>query len=401
MTERDPAQQPLNPSAGLPDWACGLGRSDESDERAVALLERFRGVAPDGPSRAGDQTSEERIQALSEAFETQMRRVQDALQGWNDPSALAALEGALEAKALEQELTDRAVRRRLTALISLQGALGALRRADSVAAILKAAPRELTRACGFDRANLFKVENSCMVLESNYWHGDPEGAQEMLRFSRARPARLEHMLLETEMIRRHTACLVLDARNDPRVPRELADFARTRSYVAAPIMPSGTVIGFVHADCLYQGRNCDEIDRDLIWAFAEGFGYAFERTVLIERLRRQRDRTRDALAATLRSVEEFAEDELRLTHAEIGTVSSSHRAAGRLIGPEISGADLTRREGEVLDLMATGMTNQAIADQLVITTETVKAHVKHILRKLHAANRSEAVSRYIRSTPAR
>ena len=47
--------------------------------------------------------------------------------------------------------------------------------------------------------------------------------------------------------------------------------------------------------------------------------------------------------------------------------------------------------------MATGMTNQAIADELVVTTGTVKAHVKHILRKMHAANRSEAVSLYMRS----
>jgi DNA-binding CsgD family transcriptional regulator len=401
MIDHDPDVQPLNPSAGLPDWASSPLGPDDSDERTDQLLERFRTEVVDKPVRAWS-SADERTQALSEVFETQLRRVQDSLQRSNDPSALAALEVALEAKALEQELTDRAVRRRLTALISLQGALGALRRADSVAAILKAAPRELTRACGFDRANLFKVENSCMVLESNYWHGDSQGAQEMLRYSQARPARLEHMLLETEMIRRHTACLVLDARNDPRVPRDLANFARTRSYVAAPIMPSGKVIGFVHADCLYQGRVCDEIDRDLIWAFAEGFGYAFERTVMVERLRHQRERTRDALAATLKSVEEFTEEELRLTHAEIGTVSSSHRAAGRLIGSEVQlDVDLTRREAEVLSRMATGMTNQAIADQLVITTGTVKAHVKHILRKLHAANRSEAVSRYIRSTPAR
>jgi DNA-binding CsgD family transcriptional regulator len=397
MTE----QPPLRPSPGLPDWASGSVDPYDGDERAVRLLAGFPAAPGRKPARSRAPGGE-RIQALSEVFETQLRRIQNALAEHADDEALAALEVALEAKALEQELSDRAVRRRLTALISLQGALGALRRADSVAAILKAAPRELTRACGFDRANLFKVENSCMILESNYWHGDPDGADEMLRYSRARPARLEHMLLETEMVRRHTACLVLDARNDQRVPRELADFARTRSYVAAPIMPSGKVIGFVHADCLYQGRICDEIDRDLIWAFAEGFGYAFERTVMVERLRRQRDRTRDALAATWKSVQEFAEDELRLTHAEIGTVSSSHRAAGALIGPEVAlDADLTRREAEVLSLMATGMTNQAIADQLVITTETVKAHVKHILRKLQAANRAEAVSRYIRSSPAR
>jgi DNA-binding NarL/FixJ family response regulator len=65
---------------------------------------------------------------------------------------------------------------------------------------------------------------------------------------------------------------------------------------------------------------------------------------------------------------------------------------------------LTARELEVLELMATGATNRRIAERLVITDGTVKSHVKRILRKLHAANRSEAVARYLRLTigaPAR
>jgi DNA-binding NarL/FixJ family response regulator len=57
---------------------------------------------------------------------------------------------------------------------------------------------------------------------------------------------------------------------------------------------------------------------------------------------------------------------------------------------------LTRRELEVLRLLADGSTNKAIADALVISGGTVKFHVNSILRKLHAANRAEAVSRYLR-----
>lgn len=52
---------------------------------------------------------------------------------------------------------------------------------------------------------------------------------------------------------------------------------------------------------------------------------------------------------------------------------------------------LTDREKEVLDLLAQGMTNQAIAENLVITIRTVKFHVSSILRKLEAGNRTEAV----------
>jgi LuxR family maltose regulon positive regulatory protein len=54
---------------------------------------------------------------------------------------------------------------------------------------------------------------------------------------------------------------------------------------------------------------------------------------------------------------------------------------------------LTAREIEVLGLVAAGRTNPRIADELVITIDTVKKHVSHILDKLGAANRTEAVTR--------
>jgi len=54
---------------------------------------------------------------------------------------------------------------------------------------------------------------------------------------------------------------------------------------------------------------------------------------------------------------------------------------------------LTRRELEVLRMLAAGRSNQAIAGELVVTLDTVKKHVGHVLGKLGAANRTEAVAR--------
>lgn len=54
---------------------------------------------------------------------------------------------------------------------------------------------------------------------------------------------------------------------------------------------------------------------------------------------------------------------------------------------------LSARELEVLELLADGRSNQAIAEQLVISLDTVKRHVSHVLDKLGAANRTQAVSR--------
>jgi len=54
---------------------------------------------------------------------------------------------------------------------------------------------------------------------------------------------------------------------------------------------------------------------------------------------------------------------------------------------------LTGRELAVLELLAAGKSNQAIAGELVLTLDTVKKHVSHVLAKLGAVNRTEAVAR--------
>jgi LuxR family maltose regulon positive regulatory protein len=54
---------------------------------------------------------------------------------------------------------------------------------------------------------------------------------------------------------------------------------------------------------------------------------------------------------------------------------------------------LSVRELQVLGLLAAGKSNQQIADELVVVPDTVKKHVGHILGKLGAANRTQAVAR--------
>ena len=57
---------------------------------------------------------------------------------------------------------------------------------------------------------------------------------------------------------------------------------------------------------------------------------------------------------------------------------------------------LTAREVEVLELLAEGMSNKAIADRLRISDQTVKFHVASISGKLGAHNRTDAVRRAVR-----
>jgi NarL family two-component system response regulator LiaR len=53
---------------------------------------------------------------------------------------------------------------------------------------------------------------------------------------------------------------------------------------------------------------------------------------------------------------------------------------------------LTAREWEVLDLLCRGMSTDSIADALVVSPETVRSHVKSVLRKLRVRSRGEAVA---------
>jgi DNA-binding NarL/FixJ family response regulator len=69
---------------------------------------------------------------------------------------------------------------------------------------------------------------------------------------------------------------------------------------------------------------------------------------------------------------------------------------GELRRPPDAAADLTAREREVLELIARGMPNKAIALRLSLSEKTVKAHVSAILRKLDVTDRTQAALKAVR-----
>jgi NarL family two-component system response regulator LiaR len=93
------------------------------------------------------------------------------------------------------------------------------------------------------------------------------------------------------------------------------------------------------------------------------------------------------------SADELAEA-IRAAHAGRSTLAPE--AARALIEatarPTGLGDDLTSREREVLALMVEGLTNPQIAERLVVSRSTAKAHVSNILSKLGASNRAEAIA---------
>jgi DNA-binding NarL/FixJ family response regulator len=74
-----------------------------------------------------------------------------------------------------------------------------------------------------------------------------------------------------------------------------------------------------------------------------------------------------------------------VTRKVMGAVRSDQAA--------LTGHGLSSREMEVLRCLAQGMTTTQISNELFISDNTVKTHVRHIMDKLEASNRAEAVSK--------
>jgi DNA-binding CsgD family transcriptional regulator len=289
---------------------------------------------------------------------------------------------------------------RLRALGRAHGAASELREITSPSAMLARAPAALCVASNFERALLSLVSGGRMVGEAAHFEGEPDAAERVLAELRSEPIRLEHPLIETELLRRRRATIVVDARVQPRADPRLAELMGWASYAAAPLVVGSQVIGVLHAD---RGRDggLDVLDRDVLWEFATALAQAYESASLVRTLRHEREQMRGFLDWLDARSSELTDAPIRLATVQRPPrpPSAPHEAPATLGGHDDSVVFeglLTRRELDVVRLLADGITNKAIAEALVISDGTVKFHVNSILRKLHAASRAEAVSRYLR-----
>jgi LuxR family transcriptional regulator, regulator of acetate metabolism len=278
----------------------------------------------------------------------------------------------------------------VVALMGVGQALASLRQTVSIPALFRHATCALCEQIGFGRAAVFTLRDHALVPENVYARGAPEEGDQLLASMRRESFELGPWLHESEVLRRRIALLVKDGPGDAHA---LATLPASHSYVAAPVICQEQAVALFHADHGPCGRAVTDLDRAVLWAFAEGFGFALERGVLAERLRTHSERVLALARSTEASVEELTSPAVELPSG-VRQISS----AGTLAVPDRDLLEgLTRREREVLTMLADGETNARIAQRLVVTEDTVKTHVKHILRKLGARNRSQAVSRYFRT----
>lgn len=288
------------------------------------------------------------------------------------------------------DLQEDAVTRRFEAVVRIHDSLSRLREMTDVADLLAAAAEEMARCCDLDRTVVSRRRGATWRAEAVWIDPgvDPVVAARTRAYLTEQWIPLRPGTLEHDLMRRRTAALV--SSQDPGVDRELVDTAESVGYIACPVMPSGEVIGFLQGDRFLGTRELTVHDRDNLWTFAEGFGLIFQHLALSDRLRRQRTAVAEAFASAEQGLLEIDRHELLLTRREVPRPAG----AGRAPVTTTSGV-FSRRELEVLELMVAGARNREIADRLVISESTVKAHVSRVTKKLKAANRADAVSRFL------
>jgi DNA-binding CsgD family transcriptional regulator len=264
--------------------------------------------------------------------------------------------------------------------------------------IRRQAPALAARTLALDSVVLTSAVAGNLIAEALHFPPDADPPALLARL-RGHPIALEYPLVEGEILRRRRPELV-HAPAEAAAPYAFANLLGWSDYVTSPIVLDGRVVGFIHGQRGQSHPPLSEADAHALAAFAMAFGVVFERAVLRMRLRSQRDEMRqiaawaDTRTAALgERLVSLGEDEASIGELARGPSAPTQHTALRDL--------LTRRELEVLELMVRGDTNATIARELVLSAGTVKFHVKNILRKLHASNRAEATSRYLRMTLGR
>ncbi len=261
--------------------------------------------------------------------------------------------------------------------------------------LLQRAPADVAAALPADRVVLSSVRDGALHA-IGAWTAAGDGDRLVERLAGS-PASLEYPSAEGDALRRRVPQLqVRRPRDVPARHAWSAELGWDR-YVVAPVIVQGRLSGLLHADRSAGSAPVDEQTRDALGSAAIVLALVFERAVLRQRLRQQQ--------REMQRVARWVGDRSASLSEGVGSLDDGVEArpdAGEMTpqaGAPASSALrdlLTRRELEVLELMARGASNGEIARELVVSEGTVKFHVKNVLRKMHASNRAQATSRYLR-----
>lgn len=295
--------------------------------------------------------------------------------GGPSPARLAELIGLLDRiRAAESMRAQIRLTNQTRRLSKVHAALADVSGETSVDSLLTRIP-EATCSLGFDRALVSTVDGAWR-LHTMHVVRDPQWAADIVAVGRENPPILDHGLVENDTVIDARAVLVHEVQDNPRVNRPLAAITKSSSYGIAPLLVDGEVVGLVHGDCYHQQRVLDDVDQLLLSAFAQGVSQQLARVSVLEGM--------SAIRAQLDGLGRWSVPR----HAVTASIARSRD----------DDAVLTRREVQIVRLLAEGDSNARIARKLTIAEGTVKTHITRVLRKLGAANRAEAVSIWLRNS---
>jgi DNA-binding CsgD family transcriptional regulator len=274
---------------------------------------------------------------------------------------------------------------RVDVVRSLTAGIRRMKKAGSLQGLGRQACTELCDVLGFDSALLSFVEDDGFVVEESD-HGI--GGPTVIR-RRDCPA-------ERACIRMRDTT----ATNDAEMPASpgYQELLGSENYLVAPVIAKSRVVALIHVGRRSEGGVTTD-DVDVLDAFASAYSLLHERMLNTERVQQQRTSIARAAARLTEEADRIAAAAISFdaeddTRAEPPTIAADSALA----------ATLSHRERQVFERLVLGASNAEIADELVITIETVKTHVKRILRKIGAINRSEAIALYmddVRNAPRR
>ena len=262
---------------------------------------------------------------------------------------------------------------------SLTAGIRRMKKAGSLQGLGRQACTELCDVLGFDSALLSFVEDGGFVVEeSDHGLGGPT------------------VIPRRECAAERAAIRLRDTTrtNEGDMPPSAGyqELLGSVNYLVAPVVAKSQVVALIHVGRRSEDGVTDD-DVDVLDAFASAYSLMHERMLNTERVHQQR-------TSIARAAARLTEQADRIAAATISFDVEDDTG----VGPPAIAADsalsgtLSDRERQVFERLVLGASNAEIADELVITIETVKTHVKRILRKIGAINRSEAIALYMEDT---
>lgn len=279
---------------------------------------------------------------------------------------MASLQAQVEARLISGDDSGATAR-------SVIDSIRRLKAAPSVQALERQICTELCHTIGFSSAVLSSIAPDKFIPVTSH------GAR-----GTGKPLPRSGCTAEQECVRFRR--MVHAGRDDVPATDGFCDALGAADYLVVPIVVEAEVVALVHMSRA-RGAIADG-DVDTLGLLLSVYSVVYERLLNSGRVEQLRISIVGAAARLAEEADRIAGTAVSLDADDDGAVAMDAAVDAFTVA-------LSNRERDVFARMVRGDSNAEIAQELVVSVETVKTHVKRILRKIGAANRLEAITLYM------